>query len=441
MQSQRDAETHLQFRNIITKGQINEKSEDDISNIINSLKDHQPWLHELSVDDIIEYFDKLGKFWKNETILHEKFGISLEHIVDFISKENLMKELSLSLRGNYKVLDTFCTLDNDAKRLYHAQPRGLAVHWIAGNVAVLGIFSIVQALITKNVCLVKAPHEYSILKDIIYSMKDVSTKKIKGKDLLQCIALVYIEKNDFENQQKISLAADTRIAWGGKDAVESILSLKKKFFTEDIIYGPKYSYAVIDEKSVINNKESLAQKLALDISIFDQYACNSPHTILVENSKENNGEIRSFAKLLADAMSTVNRLIIPKQSVSEEKAMDILSLRTEYDIKGEVFCSENTDWTVILSDEEGLAEPCFSRVVFVRPVNNLHTIGKYQNRKIQSISLEIADQNQRIQLADQITKNGGDRCPGMGMMSLYSSPWDGMFAIDRLVRWIPLDVN
>ena len=38
LQSQRDAETHLQFRNIITKGQINEKSEDDISNIINSLK-------------------------------------------------------------------------------------------------------------------------------------------------------------------------------------------------------------------------------------------------------------------------------------------------------------------------------------------------------------------------------------------------------------------
>ena len=431
----------MQFKNIITQGQINEKFEDNISNIINSLKEHQLWLHELSVNDIIEYFDTLSKFWKNEIILHEKFGPGLKHVVNFISKENLMKELSLSLRGNYKVLDTFCTLDNDAKRLYHAQPRGLSVHWIAGNVDVLGIFSIVQALITKNVCLVKVPYEYSILKDIIYSMKDVSTNKIKGKELLQCIALVYIEKNDFENQQKISLEADTRIAWGGKEAVESILSLKKKFFTEDIIYGPKYSYAVIDEKSIINNKEALVQKLALDISIFDQYACNSPHTILVENSKENNEEIRSFAKLLADAMSTVNRLIIPKKSVSEEKAMDILSLRTEYDIKGEVFCSENTDWTVILSDEEGLAEPCFSRVVFVRPVSNLHEIEKYQNRKIQSIGLEIADQNQRIRFADQITKNGGDRCPSMGMMSLYSSPWDGMFAIDRLVRWIPLDVN
>ena len=268
----------------------------------------------------------------------------------------------------------------------------------------------------------------------------MNTEKIKGQEILRCIALVYIEKDDFENQQKISLEADTRIAWGGKDAVESILSLKKKFFAEDIIYGPKYSYAVIDTKSIIQNKEKLAQKLALDISIFDQFACNSPHTILIENLEGDDQEIRSFTKLLADAMGNVNRLMIPKKDVSEKKAMDILSLRTEYEIKGEVFCSENTDWTVILSDEEGLAEPCCSRVVFVRPIKNLNQIEKYQNRKIQSIGLEMNDENKRIKLADDITKNGGDRCTNIGMMSLYSSPWDGMFAIDRLVRWIPLDV-
>lgn len=424
----------------MSEAHIQEKRDDSIETIIDSLKKNKLWLHQLSIDDIIEYFDAVSKFWKNETKLHEKFGPSLEHATNFVSKNNLTKELSVSLRGNYKVLDTFCPLDEDKKKLYHAQPRGLTVHWIAGNVAVLGIFSIIQALITKNVCLVKVPHEYSFLKDIIYSIKDVNTEKIKGQEMLRCIALVYIEKDDFENQQKISLEADTRIAWGGKDAVESILSLKKKFFAEDIIYGPKYSYAVIDTKSIIQNKEKLAQKLALDISIFDQFACNSPHTILIENLEGDDQEIKSFTKLLADAMGNVNRLMIPKKDVSEKKAMDILSLRTEYEIKGEVFCSENTDWTVILSDEEGLAEPCCSRVVFVRPIKNLNQIEKYQNRKIQSIGLEMNDENKRIKLADDITKNGGDRCTNIGMMSLYSSPWDGMFAIDRLVRWIPLDV-
>jgi len=432
---------HLQFRNILSNGVINENLENDILKVINHLNEKQSWLHQLSIDDIIEFFDELGTFWKNETNIHNKFGPSLQHIVNFLSKENLMKELSLSLRGKYKVLDTFCPLDNNTKRLYHAQPRGLSVHWIAGNVAILGIFSIVQALLTKNVCLVKVPHEYSILKDIIFSISNVSTKKIYGKDLLQCITLVYIEKNDLENQKIISLEADTRIAWGGQDAIESILSLGKKFYTEDIVYGPKYSYAIIDEKSISERKELLAQKLALDVSVFDQYACNSPHTIFVEHSDENLDELRIFSKMVADAMDSVNRLLIPKKPVSDNKAMDILSLRTEYDMKGEVFCSENTDWTVILSDEEGFAEPCFSRVVFIRPIKNINNISKKHNRKIQSIGMEIADNEKLIHYADEITKNGGDRCSKMGMMSLFSSPWDGMFAIDRLVRWIPLDIN
>ena len=223
-----------------------------------------PWervLHKLSIDDILEYFDMLSKFWKEEKSLNNKFNHSLEHVTKFISKENLKKELSISLRGNYKILDAFEPINGQTNRIYHAQPRGLTVHWIAGNVAILGIFSIVQALITKNVCLVKVPHEYEVLRDIIYSMKDINTDKIKGDEFLKCIALIYIEKTDSKNQQLISLEADVRIAWGGKDAVESILSLKKKFFAEDIVFGPKYSYAIIDSKSLKYNSEKKRHQL------------------------------------------------------------------------------------------------------------------------------------------------------------------------------------
>jgi hypothetical protein len=431
---------HLKFKNILSKGELIENNESDISDIITSLREQQKWLHEVRIDDIIEYFDEVSKFWKEEKTLKEKFNHSLEHITKFISKENLVKELSVSLRGNYKVLDSFNSINGELSRKYHAQPRGLTVHWIAGNVTILGIFSIVQALITKNVCLVKVPHEYEVLRDIIYSIKHINTDKIKGIEILKCLSLVYVEKTDLENQQIISLAADARIAWGGQEAVESILSLKKKFFTEDIIFGPKYSYVIIDAKSLKEHNKRLAQKLALDVSVFDQYACNSPHTVLLENIENNEEDIKKFVKTLGDAMGIVNRLMIPKQEISEKKAMDIISLRTEYDFSGDVTCSKNTDWTIIFSKEKGLAEPCFSRVIFVRPFETIEDIKKIHNRKIQSIALEISDQTKKEQIADEITKFGGDRCPHLGMMSLYSSPWDGMFTIDRLVRWIPLDV-
>ena len=41
-------------------------------------------------------------------------------------------------------------------------------------------------------------------------------------------------------------------------------------------------------------------------------------------------------------------------------------------------------------------------------------------------------------MADKITTHGGDRCPLLGNMSLFGSPWDGMFVIDRFVRWVSI---
>ncbi|MGI0010915.1 MAG: acyl-CoA reductase [Nitrosopumilaceae archaeon] len=430
----------MQFKNIISDGILHEKEEDDISPIIENLKNRLEWLHNLSVDEILDFFGSLGKVWKSEK---NKFGTNLKHVGDFLNKENLGKELTIALRGNYHALDEFVELYGDKKMLYHAQPRGLTVHWIAGNVDILGIFSVVQALVTKNVCLIKAPHNYNVLRDLLLSMKDVKTAKISGQEFIKCVALVYVERTDETNQQILSNSADVRIAWGGEEAITTILSLKKRFFTEDIMYGPKYSYAILDSYSASTDATNIAQKLAVDICVFDQYACNSPHTILIESTEDDHENLipKNFAKELANAMDVVNRLLLPKPIISEKKSMDILSLRAEYDFKGEVFCSHNTDWTVIYSNENGLAEPCFSRVVFVRPIKNMMDVESLNNKKIQSIGLAITDVEKRKKLVDLMTMKGGDRCPNIGTMSLFGSPWDGMFGMDRLVRWITVYNN
>ena len=430
----------MKFKNIISEGRLTESDEENLDSIIKKLRLQQDWLHNQNIEDLLDYFDSLGNHWKEEST--QRFGTNLKHLSNFLNKQNLSKELRIALRGNYKVLDDFITLQDDSEFLYHAQPRGLAVHWIAGNVDVLGIFSVVQSLLTKNICLVKAPQNYSILKNLILSFKEVSTSQISGEDLLKCLSLVYVDKTNQFFQKILSKNADIRIAWGGQEAVSSILSLEKNFFTEDIIYGPKYSYAILDSQFLESNTKSLAQRLAMDISIFDQYACNSPHTIFIENSAEHSKDTaRNFAKELSNAMETVNRLIFPKPKISEKKSMDILSLRTEYDFKGEVFASKNTDWTVIFSNEEGLATPCFSRVVFVRPIKDASNIKKFHNRKIQSIGLGMTDIKKRKQLVDELTLSGGDRCPSIGSMSLFHSPWDGMFGMDRMVRWITMAKN
>ena len=88
----------------------------------------------------------------------------------------------------------------------------------------------------------------------------------------------------------------------------------------------------------------------------------------------------------------------------------------------------------IISNEEGFAQPTFSRVIHVRPYNE-KSITLKDNRKIQSIGIAINDE-ERFDLVDKITFFGGDRCPSLGKMSFFDSPWDGMFGMDRMVRWI-----
>ena len=414
---------------LISNGELVNSETDSIEESIELIKTSRKWLHEQKIDDILEYVDVVGKRWSDE--FKERIGTNTSHVKDFLSKSHLENKLDIALHGNRHSLDNFVDL-KDPKLLFHAQPRGVSCHWIAGNVAILGIFSSIQSLITKNVSIIKAPADYELLSDLIYSLKNINTEKISGKDILKCFEVVYIDRDDHENQKLLSNSADIRVAWGGHDAIRSITSLPKDPFTEDIIYGPKYSYVIIDEKAISENMISISQKIALDVSTFDQYACSSPHTVFIKTKDEK--MMSDFSKSLSKEMENVERILLPKVKETEEKAKEIISTRSEYEIKGKVISSKNLSWTVIISDEDGFAQPTFSRVIHVRPYNEDSLIME-DSRKIQSIGMSV-DEKERLELADKITLFGGDRCPSLGKMSFFDSPWDGMFGMDRMVRWI-----
>jgi hypothetical protein len=394
------------------------------------VNNQRQWIHSQNIDDLLEFFDKLGRYWAEK--YSKEIGVNSKHLISFLSKENLGKKLDIALRGNRNVIEKFIDL-SDPELIFHAQPRGVVVHWIAGNVDILGIFSVVQALITKNVSIIKAPAKYQLLLKLIQSIQEIKTEKIFGTELIKCIEIIYVDRNDHMNQQLLSKNADVRIAWGGEEAVNSITTLPKSPFTEDIIYGPKYSYAIVDEESIIQNSEKIAQRVAMDVSMFDQYACSSPHTIFVESDNEE--IINNFAKKIAKSLEDVNRILIPKKEITPEKSLEIIDIRTEYGIRGNVISSKGTEWTVICSNEKEFAKPTFSRVIQVRKFNKEFLLEENSSRKIQTIAV-VMEQEKRYELIDKLTLLAGDRCPNVGNMSLFDSPWDGMFGMDRMIRWV-----
>lgn len=400
-----------------------------IEGVVERLNKRREYLHSLDSDSLIDFFDHLVQVFKKEKF-DKKFN--LRNINDFFSKKNLEECLLVSLRGNYKALDEFVDL-RSSNYLFHAQPRGIVVQWLSGNVSILGLFSIFSAILTKNACLVKASSRgFEDLVSLLSVLNLVKTDRVDGKELAKCIALVLVDRNDKKSQEKLSMSADVRIAWGGKEAIDTIIGLKKNYFCEDIIFGPKYSYGFIGRKTLSKNLKKIAQKAAVDVSVFDQYACSSPHTIFVEGGLR---DAEKFGKELSIQLDLVNRTMLPKGEIDEGKAMEVISKRAEYELKGRVFASRGTEWSVIVTNEKGLADSCFSRVVFIKPISNMSKLGQYNDRGKQTLGIGL-DLSEKKEILDKITLKGIDRAPDFGYMTFFEYCWDGMFVFDRLVRWV-----
>jgi hypothetical protein len=307
-------------------------------------------------------------------------------------------------------------------------------------VPVLGIISLLQSLLCKNANLLKVshlspgvlPHLLAGLAGATYTNR--AGKTITGRLLTDTVAVVYADRRDEAAARALSLLADVRVAWGGHEAIEAITSLPRRAGAEEIVFGPKTSFAVVGAERLgdLETARRVATAIAHDAAAFDQQGCNSPHTVFVERG----GAVppTEFARLLAAAMTTVCRQS-PLRHVDAAAAMNVLGTRAEYDMRGEAWYSRGVDWTVVYAEQDqGLATPCFLRTLFVRPVDDVFAVVGYCSRQTQTAGLAVDDR--RLALADALTARGVERCPNVGNMRLYETPWDGLFPMERLVRWV-----
>ena len=202
------------------------------------------------------------------------------------------------------------------------------------------------------------------------------------------------------------------------------------------MFGPRLSFMVISSESLSTPRKvrKILRRAATDCSVFDQTACASPHTIFVEKN-----EFISpidFAEMLSVEMDKAS-IRIPVDSKSPQAVDQINTIRAVYDFMGQVWSSNNTDWTVLYEESEGLSKPTYSRVITVKPIDSILNAINYIDDSIQTIGL-AAEKEKRLNFAEQAVEKGVDRCPDIGSMTNFEMPWDGVNVIDRLVRRVTL---
>ena len=73
-----------------------------------------------------------------------------------------------SLNGNILSIDKFVKSE-PLNKLIKANPRGIITHWLAGNVPILGMISLIQGILTKNTNIIKLPKQNGMILPLMVS--------------------------------------------------------------------------------------------------------------------------------------------------------------------------------------------------------------------------------------------------------------------------------
>lgn len=413
---------------------------ESIQEIADELKEKLDWLRNQPIDALIGLISSVSQKWSTRKgMLSEAQEQGVQFLVSWCAPENLAQIANDGLRGNRMFADGFQPMDDNGVHMLRTTSRGLVCHWLAGNVQVLGMFVLIQSILTKNVNMLRvSSRDNGTFQEMLsaFAGETYTTPggySISGDDLLSTIALVFFNHQDKKAGCTMSEMADVRIAWGGSEAVSTISSFPSKYDCENIIMGPKLSMTVVSNEVLADERKAkkLARKIAVDASVFDQTGCASTHNVFVEKG----GEISpsDFARYLGEGMSKVAKQI-PKESMSPEELAAVHSARGIYDFKGIVYGDNDSVWTVLYDEDTELRKPVYSRVVFVHSIDSLDDALQFVSDDIQTIGL-AAKGEKAMTFASEAAMRGAIRFPVCGKMLNFESPWDGMYIMDRMVRW------
>ena len=416
-----------------------ETSEKVFQSMIDNLKGELPWLRKQPIEALIGLIDAAAKRWATDPkylFLKDK---GLNFLATWCSERHLRDVAEFGLRGNLGYADSYTAFPDSPKHLLKANSRGLCCHWMAGNVQILGLFALVQCIMTKNVNLLKvSSHDEGVFAGLLsafegltYTTKDGYT--ISGDDLLKTIGVVYFSRNAVKLGEQMSKNAEVRIAWGGREAVETVAGYPSRYDCETVIFGPKLSFAVVSKEMLSDEQaaKKLARRVSVDVSVFDQSGCASAHNLFIEKGGEVSPE--RFCQILNESMGKTE-IQIPKPTMSPEQVSAVHSIRGVYDFCGLSMGSETMSYSILLDDKDDLHKPVYSRVLFVHAVDSIMQAVKHVTEDIQTIGVE-ATPEQAIAFAEAATPNGAVRFPQIGRMLNFEMPWDGIVLIDRLVKW------
>jgi hypothetical protein len=274
------------------------------------------------------------------------------------------------------------------------------------------------------------------LLELLGKVKNGSPRS--GAELVRSLAIARYEHTRMDAGEALSRAADVRIFWGSDESIRALESLPAKPEARSVAFGSKVSLMLIGASVLgMMDMPAIARRVAQDVSIFEQKACASPHTLFLETT--DGAIVNAFAEELKRAMQAALRNL-PKLPPSPREVCAILELRARYDMFHKAWYSEGTEFSILLDDRFQLGPAIGNRTLFLRAVERLDRVGELVTPQVQSVGI-LATTEQYERITSLLGDLGVERFVPIGTMTHYESPWNGTFLVQNMVRWVSRAVS
>ncbi len=315
----------------------------------------------------------------------------------------------------------------------------LTMHIFSGNIPAVPVASLIYALLAKSASLGKLASGEPLMASLFArTLAEVDPR------LADSIAVLWWKGGSDEIEREAFARSDAVIAYGDDASLEAIRS-RLPSGVRFLGYGNRISFGIITREALPEKGvPDLAARAALDVSLFDQQGCVSPHLLYVQEGGEVSA--KGFARLLGEAMDALNKRL-PRGKLSLEEAAAIQGMRGSYEFQElagkEVVIYQSqgdTSWTVIYEQDPAFALSCLNRVVRVKPVKELTDILPLLEPVrpyLQTVGI-AGDKKSLSELAEALGELGVSRICPIGRMQYPPAAWhhDSRPNIADLLRWV-----
>jgi hypothetical protein len=381
-----------------------------------------------SYEQIIKTFSQVYRLMAKPT--HPLYSrlrhLGLSFFLNFIHSKNL-KHMLCDALGE----DVFLTGRRviDSKRFCMVSPRGISLHWLAGNVPILGLISVTLGLITKNKVIIKLPstgEDYvsDFLNTFLSDNIDDEFKRVGQAIVKSCIVTRFNHKNS-EVAKVVSKYSDSRVLWGSQEAIDFSSNLPSLVPSELVFFGPKLSAAVINESLM---DDVSYDRLVTDIVLFQQMACTSPQFVFVKGSDFPVPRVAMSIKLAYDRFKKKNPYLV-NQGDHSAHFMKRLEYAVSLSIKEHTLHSKPEDGLIIYEGDPDIN--CFGYGYNVVGITSFEKVSEIRSKLPSNIQGVYYIYNELeelfIHLGDKV-----DRIAPVGQAHSFELPWDGLNVLDKL---------